>query len=232
LVAFSLLSLDTAKETGAFVMALELYLHPLSSFCWKVLIGLYENETAFEPHIIDLGDAASRAKLQKLWPFAKFPVLRDGERIVPESSIILEYLALHHPGKVALLPADPERALETRLQDRFFDLYVHVPMQRVVGDTLRPAGAKDPTGVAQAKALLETAYDVIEKQMATRTWAAGDAFSMADCAASPALYYANRVAPFGEGRKNTAAYLSRLLARPSFTRVMAEAQPYLHLFPG
>ena len=131
-----------------------------------------------------------------------------------------------------LLPADPNRALETRLQDRFYDVYVHEPMQKIVGDKLRPAGKKALHGVAQATELIETAYGVIEAQMSQRIWAAGDAFGMADCAAAPALHYANRVVPLGETRKNTAAYLARLEARPSFARVMTEAQPYFHLFPG
>ncbi len=215
-------------------MTLELYFHPLASFCWKVLIALYENETAFEPHFIDLGDAASRRELELIWPFAKFPVLRDRERdrIVPESSIIIEYLARHHPGRVPLLPADPDRAIDARLQDRFYDVYVHEPMQKIVGDKLRPVGRNDPHGVAQARALIETAYGVIEGRMSTRTWAAGDAFSIADCAAAPALYYANRVVPLGQAREHTAAYLARLEERPSFARVMVEARPYLHLFPG
>jgi glutathione S-transferase len=187
--------------------------------------------------VVDLGDAASREELKTLWPFAKFPVLRDRkrDRIVPESSVIIEYLAQHHPGSVPLLPADPERALDTRLQDRFYDAYVHEPMQKIVGDKLRPATKNDPHGVAQARDVLEIAYGMIESRMATRAWAAGDTFTMADCAAAPALHYANRVHPIvgtREARKNTAAYLSRLEERPSFKRVLAEAQPYFHLFPG
>ena len=199
-----------------------------------MLIALYENETAFEPHVINLGNATSRAELERLWPFAKFPVLRDRarDRSVPESTVIIEYLAQHHPGGAELLPADPDRALDTRLQDRFYDVYVHEPMQKIVGDRIRPVGKTDPYGVAQARALMETAYGVIEGQMSTRTWASGEAFSMADCAAAPALHYANRVLPIGQDRKNTAAYLSRLEQRPSFKRVLEEAQPYFHLFPG
>jgi glutathione S-transferase len=221
-------------QGGNVIMPLALYFHPLASFCWKVLIALYENETLFEPHLIDLGDPASREELTRLWPFARFPVLRDRkrDRIVPESSIIIEYLAQHFPGKVNLLPADPDRAIETRLQDRFYDVYVHEPMQKIVGDELRPAGRNDPHGVELARELIETAYGVIEGNMSGRSWAAGDTFGMADCAAAPALHYANRVVPFGETRKNTAAYLLRLEERPSFKRVLMEAQPYFHLFPG
>jgi glutathione S-transferase len=215
-------------------MTLTLYFHPLASFCWKVLIALYENETPFEPHVVDLADEASRAELTRLWPIGKFPVLRDEarDRNIPESSIIIEYLAQHYPGNVQLVPADADLARETRLRDRFFDLYVHAPLQKIVADKLRPAGKNDPHGVEEAKALLDTSYGVLDREMATRRWAMGDAFSMADCAAAPALYYANRVRPIGDAHVNARAYLKRLVERPSFVRTFREAEPYLHLFPG
>jgi len=215
-------------------MSLELYYHPLASYCWKVLIALYENETPFEARVIDLADAEQRQQLAALWPYTKFPVLHDHARkqVVPETSVIIEYLAQHYPGRVPLLPADPALALEVRLQDRVYDLYVDDPMGKIVIDKLRPAGMNDPHGVAQAKQLLETTYDFAESTLRTRTWAAGDVFTMADCAAAPALYYANRVHPIGEARPNTSAYLARLLERPSFKRVLAEAEPYFHMFPG
>jgi glutathione S-transferase len=214
-------------------MSLRLYHHPLSSFCQKVLIALYENDTAFEPHVVDLMDERASAEFKRIWPIGEFPVLHDTakDRIVPESSIIIEYLAQHYPGSSALVPADPDLALETRRRDRFFDLHVQVPMQKIVFDRLRPADAKDPFGVEQARAKLETALGMLDADMATRTWAMGDAFSMADCAAAPALYYANLVAPFGERHESTAAYYARLLQRPSFARVVREAEPYRHLFP-
>jgi glutathione S-transferase len=214
-------------------MSLKLYYHPLASFCWKVLIALYENDTPFEPILVDLGDEKSRAEFAKLWPPAKFPVLVDsvGDRVIPESSIIIEYLAQHHPGKSQLLPRDPDQARETRLRDRFYDSYVHEQMQKIVLDRLRPAGKKDEIGVAQAKEALRLAYSMVEKDMATKTWAMGDSFSMADCSASPALYYANRVLPFGDAHPNVTAYLNRLLSRPSFARVIKEAEPYFIHFP-
>jgi glutathione S-transferase len=214
-------------------MSLKLYFHPLSSFCQKVLIALYENDTAFEPHIVDLANETSRAEFLKVWPIGKFPVLRDEakDRTVPESSTIIEYLAQHYPGKTQLVPADPDLARETRLRDRFYDLYVNVPMQKVVTDRLRPAGKRDPHGVEQAKTLLQTACDTIEQEMAAKTWAMGDTFSMADCAAAPALYYANLVMPFGESHHNVARYFDRLLERPSFARAVEEAEPYRALFP-
>jgi glutathione S-transferase len=215
-------------------MALKLYFHPLASFCWKVLIALYENETPFEPRLVDLADPASRDELTKMWPITRFPVLRDDarDRTIPETSIIIEYLARHHPGRVELLPSDPDLARETRLRDRFYDLYVSEPMQKIVGDRIRPPGTGDAYGVAQARTSLATAYAMIEREMGERRWAMGDAFSMADCAAAPALYYADRVAPLGESRPNTAAYLRRLLERPSFARVIREAEPYFKFFPG
>jgi glutathione S-transferase len=215
-------------------MSLELYFHPLSSFCQKALIAFYENDTPFKPKIVDLADEASSAELKRIWPIGKFPVLRDEtrDRTVPESSIIIEYLAQHYPGRVQLVPADAELARQARLRDRFYDLYVNAPMQKVVTDRLRPAGRNDPHGVEEAKTLLGTALGLVEEEMATRTWAMGDAFSMADCAAAPALFYANEVMPFGETRRHVAGYFDRLMARPSFARAVEEARPYFRLFPN
>jgi glutathione S-transferase len=215
-------------------MSLTLHFHPLASFCWKVLVALYENGTPFEPSIVDLGDPVSAAAFKALWPLAKMPVLQDHarDRIVPESTIVIEYLAQHYPGPVALVPADPERARQTRLADRFYDLYVHEPMQKIVTDRLRPRGQADAFGVGQARATLAVSYGMIEQDMAGRRWAMGEAFTLADCAAAPALFYANKVAPFGGRHPKVAAYLDRLMARPSFARTVAEAQPYFKDFPG
>ncbi len=214
-------------------MSLTLHFHPLSSFCHKALIALYENDIPFEPHIVNLIDAAENAAFKKLWPVGKFPVLRDEarDRTVPESSIIIEYLAQHHAGPSKLVPADEDLARRTRLSDRFFDLYVNVPVGKVVTDRLRPPGKNDPQGVAEAKALLTTALGMIEKDIAGKTWAMGEAFTMADCAAAPALFYANIVMPFAETHKNATAYLGRLKARPSYARVLKEAEPYLAMMP-
>jgi glutathione S-transferase len=213
-------------------MSLVFYYHPLASFCWKALIALYENDTPFEPHLVDLGNETSYAKFKALWPIAKMPVLRDTARdqTVPESSIIIEYLDQHYPGKIRLVPENADLARQARFIDRFYDLYVHEPMQKIVTDRIRPAGKNDPYGVEQAKAQLQIAYGMIEGDMATKTWAMGEAFSLADCAAAPALFYANEVLPFGD-YKNVAAYFGRLMARPSFARVVKEAQPYFALFP-
>ena len=214
-------------------MSLTLHLHPLSSFCQKALIAFYENDTPFSPHLVDLGNATSAAAFKALWPIGKFPVLRDDarDRTVPESTIIIEYLQQFYPGRTRFIPADPDLAWQVRLSDRFYDNYVHLPMQKIVGDKLRPAGASDPEGVAQARTQLETSYFMIEVEMRGRTWAAGDSFTLADCAAAPALYFANLVQTFG-AQKSVAAYFERLLARPSFARAVKEADPYRHLFPG
>jgi len=214
-------------------MSLRLYFHPFASFCQKALVALYENDVPFEPHLVDLGDEASSAEFKRIWPIGKFPVLRDDARdlTIPESSIIIEYLARHYPGKTQLVPADPDLARETRLRDRFYDLYVNVPMQKIVTDRIRPAGKNDPHGVEEARRLLRTAYGLIDQEMGTKTWAMGDAFSMADCAAAPAMYYANLVMPFGDTHRNAAVYLRRLMERPSFARVVEEAKPYRALFP-
>src|SRR5580698_2808128 len=168
------------SQTKANPMSLKLYFHPLSSFCQKVLIAFYENEVPFEPWIVDFANEASAAEFKALWPIGKMPVLRDEarERTVPESSIIIEYLAQHYPGRTPLVPHDADLARQTRLRDRFFDLYVEEPMQKIVGDTFRPAGKSDPFGVEQARVLLETVYDVVDRDMETKTWAMGDAFTM------------------------------------------------------
>ncbi|KQZ56497.1 MULTISPECIES: glutathione S-transferase family protein [unclassified Lysobacter] len=214
-------------------MALVLYQHPLASFCHKVLIALYENGTPFEPRLIERAAADEHARFLDLWPVGKMPVLRDEARdaTVPETSIIIEYLDRHYPGPLPLLPADPTANLDARLWDRFFDLYVSVPMQKIVLDRLRGEGEHDPRGVADAHASLGIAYGMLEHRMSGRLWAAGDSFGLADCSAAPALFYAGIVTPFGEGFPNLSAYFERLLQRPSYARVLAEARPYFKLFP-
>ena len=224
-------------------MSLTLYYHPLSSYCMKALVALYENDTPFTPQLVNLSDERANAEFKKIWPLAKFPVLRDAARArtIPESSIIIEYLAQHYPGKTQLIPADPELARQVRFHDRFFDLHVHEHMGKAITDRLRPAGKNDTYGVEQAKTKLATACAMIDRGMAGKTlsdktlsdkaWVMGDAFTMADCAAAPALFYANIVLPLADAHKNTAAYLGRLMQRPSFARALKEAEPYFAKIP-
>lgn len=212
-------------------MALILYAHPLSSYCWKVLIALYENGAPFDYRLLAPDDVAVAQELHALWPIGRFPVLRDGTRTVAESSVIIEYLDLHHGGPARMLPADPAAALDVRMRDRFFDNYVMTPMQAIVFDRIRPGDVRDPYGVARARELIDTAYRWLEGEMATRRWAVGDLFSLADCAAAPSLTYANKVQPLAGRFPHVAAYLARLTARPSFARVLREAEPYAHMFP-
>jgi glutathione S-transferase len=214
-------------------MSLTLYYHPLSSFCWKVLIALYEKEIPFTPKLLDFGDADARAAFLKLWPVGKFPVLRDEARgqTIPESSIIIEYLDQHYPGRARLIPEDAERALQARLRDRFYDLYVHMQTQTVIDNRLRPQDVKDRHGARNARARLRNSYAITDKEMKDGAWAAGVSFTLADCAALPALFYANEVEPFGDDFANVAAYLDRLKARPAVARVLKEAEPYFRLFP-
>jgi glutathione S-transferase len=215
-------------------MSLTLYLHPLSSYCHKVLIALYENAIPFSPHSVDLGDPVARDEFKKVWPFAKFPVLRDERRgrTVPESTAIIEYLARHYPGPSKLIPGDPELAAQARAVDRFYDLHLHVPMQKVVGDKLRPANGHDPLGVDQAWEQMRTALRIADGEMATRRWAIGEHFTMADCAAGPPLFFTDRMMPLAKEFPHVSAYLDRLTKRPSYARALAEAQPYLAMFPG
>jgi glutathione S-transferase len=212
-------------------MALQLYFHPFSSYCQKALVALYENEVPFERQLLEGPDSPAAQRLAALWPIKRFPVLVDGERTVMEATCIIEYLGLYYPGPVAMIPADPKAALETRLMDRFFDNYVSTPQSRIVFEALRPADARDPYGVTQAREMLDTSYAWLDKTMARRTWAAGEQFSLADCAAAPFLFYADWTHPIAARYANVLAYRRRLLQRPSFARAVDEARPYRGLFP-
>jgi glutathione S-transferase len=213
-------------------MTLRLHYHPLSSFCWKALIPLYENDTPFEKVLVDLGDAAEREAFYKLWPMGQFPVLEDTAQdwMVPESSIIVEYLDQRHPGTVRFVPADPDRARQARMRDRFFDLHIHQHMQKIVGDRIRPDGNKDPFGVDNARRRMTTALGLVESDIGDQ-WSMGAEFTLPDIAAAPALFYADRLAPLAKDYPKTAAYLERLKQRPSFARVLVEAEPYFKMFP-
>lgn len=212
-------------------MSLQIHGHPLSSYCQKVLIAFHENATPFEFCQIRWDDANSVAAFERLWPLKRMPVLVDGQVIVRESSLIIEYLDVHHPGAIQFLPASSGQALEARFMDRFFDNYIMTPMQRIVGNALRPADQRDPFGVSEARALLDTAYAWLNEVLEGRAWAAGASFSLADCAAAPALFYADWTHPIPAGCPNVRALRSRLLQRPSFARVVDEARPFRHLFP-
>lgn len=211
-------------------MALQLFAHPFASYCWKALIALYENDAPFTYRMLDADHPDNVAELARLWPPAKFPVLLDGARVVPEASAIIEYLHIHHPGPVRLIPADPDAALQVRLLDRVFDHHVMHNMQRVVNDCLKPPERRDPVEVEQAQAALDKVYGWLDDHIRDREWAAG-AFSMADCAAAPSLFYADWVRP-NDGRfPALAAYRARLLSRPSAARAVDEARPYRAWFP-
>ena len=210
-------------------MSLTLYAHPFSSYCQKVLVALYENAT---PHTLRmLADADAAREFEALWPVKRMPVLVDGGETIMESSIIIEHLALNHAGPVRLLPQEPKAALDVRLMDRFFDNYVMTPMQRIVSDHIRTPERRDAQTVAEARALLDTSYRWLDKRMQGREWAAGENFSLADCAAAPALFYADWTHPIGNAFANTQAYRRRLLSRPSFARAVDEARQYRPLFP-
>jgi len=210
-------------------MPLTLYYHPLSSYCHKVLVALYEQAIEFEKKIIDLTSEADRSVLQALWPPCKFPVIRDHarQRNLAESSVIIEYLDHFHAGQHPLIPADWDTALEVRLWDRFFDLHVQTPMQQIVADRLRGTHGD----LTRERAALMTAYGMLERQLAGRTWVASPDFSLADCAACPALFYASTLLPFPTDYRHLQGYFERLTQRPSFQRVIDEARPYFSLYP-
>ena len=212
-------------------MSMQLYGHPFSSYCQKVLIALYENDIPFEFRMLEPDAERVAAEHAALWPFKRFPVLVDAGRTVVESTIIIEHLGLRHPGPVRLIAAEPGAALDVRMMDRFFDNYVMTPMQKIVSDSIRAAENRDRQGVAEARETLETAYRWLNDVMAEREWAAGGAFSLADCAAAPALFYADWAHPIGEDLSSVHGYRRRLLARPSYARAVDEARPYRRLFP-
>jgi glutathione S-transferase len=210
-------------------MSLTLYSHPFSSYCQKVLIALWENEIPFSyRHLEEPGAADERAAL---WPLGRFPVLVDDGRTIVESSIIIEHLELHHAGPVRMLPDDRDAALEVRFMDRFFDNYVMTPMQKPVAEALRADGGRKDEAMTEAGQALDIAYAWLEQRLSGRNWAAGESFTMADCAAAPSLFYADWVHQIGPGLPRLRDYRSRLLARPSFARAIAEARPYRHYFP-
>ena len=207
-------------------MSMKLYAHPFSSYSQKALIALYENAIPFEYRMLEDPDAAR--EWAELWPVKRFPLLVDGERAVFEATAIIEYLDARHPGPVRMIAGD---GVETRMLDRFFDNYVMAPMQKIVFDHLRPEGRRDAHGVAEARAMLETAYAWLNQRMAGREWAVDDGFGMADCAAAPSLFYADWVHPIGEALVHARTYRQRLLARPSVARAVDEGRPYRGYFP-
>jgi glutathione S-transferase len=208
---------------------MQLYAHPFSSYCQKALIAFYENDTPFEFRMLD--DAPTMAEFTALWPIKRFPILKDDGATILESSIIIEYLDLHHPGPVKFIPADCDAALQVRLMDRFFDNYISTPQQKIVFDSIRSETDRDPYGVNDARTMLDTAYGWLDGVMAGREWATGGTFSLADCAAAPALFYAGWTHRIDSAFSNVHAYRQRLLARPSFARAVDQARPYRHFFP-
>jgi glutathione S-transferase len=212
-------------------MSLQLFGHPFSSYTMKALIALYENETPFDFRILDPDHPENAAELARRWPVAKFPLLVDGGTTVFETSAIIEHLTAFHPGPVRLIPADARAAVPVRMLDRVFDNHVMGPMQAIVAGALRPEDARDPYGVAHARTALDTIYGWLDDALSGREWAAGDAFTLADAAAAPALLYADWAHPIDEDRITLKAYRARLLARPSVAHCVDDARPYRPFFP-
>lgn len=210
-------------------MTVEFFAHPFSSYCQKALIAFYENDIPFTYRMLE--DPGVGEELASLWPMKRFPVLRENGRVVLETSIIIEYLQANHPGPVKLIPEDPDLALEARMLDRFFDNYVMTPQGRFVYDALRPAESRDPYGVEEAGKMLDTSYAWLDQRMEGRTWAVGETFTLADCAAAPSLFYADWTYKIPERYGHLLAYRARLLQRPSFARAVDEARRFRHYFP-
>lgn len=210
-------------------MTLELFAHPFSSYCQKALIAFYENDIPFAYRMME--DPGVGAELASLWPIGKFPLLLDNGRVILETTIIIEHLHVRHPGPVKLIPDDPDGAVEVRMLDRFFDNYVMTPQGKFVFDALRPPESRDPYGVEEARRMLDTSYAWLDQHMKGRTWAVGDTFTLADCAAAPSLFYADWTHRIPEHYEHLTAYRARLLQRPSFARAVDEARRFRHYFP-
>jgi glutathione S-transferase len=211
---------------------MKLYGHPFSSYTQKALTALYENDTPFEFMMLSPEHPDFYAEFAQRWPIQRFPILVEGERQVMEATCVIEYLDAHHPGAVRFIPQDAGAAIDVRMLDRFFDNYIHANLQKIVGNALRKNDAdRDPCGVAEARTRLDTAYAWLDQHMADREWAAAGAFSLADCAAAPALFYADWAHRIGGQFANVHAYRQRLLARPSFARCVEGGRPYRPLFP-
>jgi glutathione S-transferase len=209
-------------------VTLQLFGHPFSSYTWKVLIPLYADETAFEFRQVPENEE-NYAELKRIWPFGKFPLLLDDGEPVIETTPIIEHLQAHHRGPNEWIP-DGELGRRVRFLDRFFDLYVQGNMQPAVNHALRPEGCGDPYGAELGRKNLQTAYDWLEKELPDSEWAAGDSFTLADCAAAPALFYADWVEEIDEDRQKLKAYRARLLGHPQVSRVVEEARPYRPCF--
>ena len=210
-------------------MTIELFSHPFSSYCQKALIAFYENDIAFTERMLE--EPGVSDELAALWPLKRFPILRENGRVVMEATIIIEYLGVHHPGPVKLIPEDPELAWQVRMLDRVFDNYVMTPQGKFVFDAMRPEGSRDPHGVEEARKMLDTSYAWLDEHMRGKTWAVGETFTLADCAAAPSLFYADWTHRIPERYENLIAYRARLLARPSFARAVDEARRFRHYFP-
>lgn len=210
-------------------MTIELFAHPFSSYCQKVLIALYENDIPFTWRMME--EPGVGEELARLWPMKRFPILREDGRVVLEATIIIEYLQIHHPGPVRLIPEEPDIALEVRMLDRFFDNYVMTPQGKFVFDALRPADRRDPHGVEEARKMLDTSYAWLDQHLQGRSWAAGERFTLADCAAAPSLFYADWTHRIPAQHANLTAYRARLLQRPSFARAVEEARRFRSYFP-
>lgn len=208
-------------------MTLNLYMHPFSSYCQKAITAFYEKDIPYEARMLD-GTEPVASEFAALWPIGKFPVLSDNGKLVFEATGIIEHLEAAYPDTRRLLPSSPVAAAEVRMWDRFFDHYINYPQQRLVFIAL---GREHDDGGDRWKAAFDTAYAFLDRHMEGRRWASGDDFSLADCAAAPALFYADWTYAIPEKFANVKAYRERLNARPSYARALDEARPFRHLFP-
>lgn len=208
---------------------MKLYAHPFSSYCQKAIVAFYETDTPFELRHLEAPGVAE--EMAALWPLKRFPVLKDGDTTVVEATAIIEYLAATRPAAAWLVPADPVAAVEVRMMDRIFDNYVNGPQQAFIYDALRPEDQRHPASVTEAAAMFDRIYAWLDERMRGGEWATDHGFTLADCGAGPALFYADWTYPIPERFEALRAYRVRLLARPAMARAVDEARQYRSYFP-
>ena len=206
---------------------MKLYYFPLSTYSQKALIALFEKHAEFESEEVKLFDEAERERYRKIYPLGRIPLLvLDDGHMIPESSIIIEYLDAHFEDGPRLIPSGAEAARQTRFHDRMMDLYVNDSIATLLFQSWKPEAARDQELIDRSRFRAGVMYDFMEQRLDGRTWLMGEDFTMADCAAGPALLYAGDLFPFAD-RPRIAAYWERLRTRPSYARVLEEAEPHL-----
>lgn len=207
---------------------MKLYHHPMSTFSQKAMIALEEKGLEYDPCVVQLMDPQGKEDYRKIYPMGKIPMLQlADDHIIPESSIIIEYLDEIAPPR--LIPEDTQYARKTRFKDRMFDNYLNESVGTVFFQNLKPEEQRNHEAIADAQFRISVMYQFMDGELAKQTFACGDQFTMADCAAAAALFYCPTIAPFSD-KPNIVRYWEQLKARPSIKAVHEKVAPHLAAF--